>query len=274
MPKTKSSSSKTKRSRLSSARGNRRASTNPGDDADFARPGSHTPPGRATRKREQTRALIYETALALFQRDGYADTTMRRIAAECELSPGAAYYHFPSKDDLVLEFYIRSEAGLRAGLPAICERDSDFFERLRGVLEFRLRQFQPHRKFVGILFQNAIEADNPLSPFHPDMLALREEAVGVFARLLELSRVKLLPELREHAPHLLWLYQLGILLFWLHDQSAGQKRTRRLLALSLGVLRQAFRLQRLPFARPLTRSVIELLTEFGPRFQAARPAPG
>jgi AcrR family transcriptional regulator len=224
---------------------------------------------KGTPKREQTRALIYETALALFQREGYEATTMRRIAEEAGLSAGAAYYHFKSKDDLVLEFYLQSEARLREEIPKIRRRTSDFFERLQAVLEFRLRQFQPHRKFVGVLHQNAIEPGNPLSPFHPDMFALREEAVGVFEGLLELARLKILPELRPHCAHLLWLFQLGVLLFWLHDASPGQTRTRRLIHLSVAILRQLLRLQRLPFARRLTRSVIELLTEFSLKNSAA-----
>lgn len=222
-------------------------------------------PPKKTPKREQTRALIYENALRLFQQHGYDATTMRRIARESGLSAGAAYYHFASKDELVLEFYLQSEIQLRAELPAIYSASPDFFERLKAVLEFRLQQFHPHRKFVSVLFQNAIRPDSPLSPFHSDMYSIREEAVDVFARLLHLARLKILPELQPHCAHLLWLYQLGILLFWLHDGSTGQKRTRRLMQLSLVVLRQLLRLQRLPFARQLTRSVIDLLAEFSLR---------
>ncbi|MCR9144141.1 MAG: TetR family transcriptional regulator [bacterium] len=224
---------------------------------------------KATPKREQTRALIYETALQLFQREGFEATTMRAIAEAAGLSAGAAYYHFQSKNDLVLEFYVQSEAELRSQMERICASSPDFFERLEALLVFRLEQFETHRKFVGVLFQNAIEPDSPLSPFHPEMLALREEAVAVFAHLLDSSRLKILPELRPHCPHLLWLYQLGILLFWLHDLSPNRRRTRRLIQLSMLVLRQLLRLQRLPFARQLTRSVIELLAEFSLRNNAA-----
>ena len=215
-----------------------------------------------TRKREQTRALIYQQALRLFQRDGFENTTMRSIAKATGLSAGAAYYHFASKEDIVIEFYRQSEIAVRAELPRICATSTDFFDRLTALLEFRLKQFQTHRKFVSVLFQNEVAPESRTSPFHPEMRTLRAEAVDVFARLIEDSRMKILPELRPHCADLLWLYQLGILLFWLHDASARQKSTRRLLALSMPVLRQLFRLQRLPFARGLTRGVVDLLTEF------------
>ena len=56
--------------------------------------------GRApkTGKSEQTRALILETAMRLFQERGYDKTTMRAIAQEAGVSVGNAYYYFASKE--------------------------------------------------------------------------------------------------------------------------------------------------------------------------------
>jgi AcrR family transcriptional regulator len=57
--------------------------------------------GRArtkTVKSEQTRALILETAMRLFQERGYDKTTMRAIASEAGVSVGNAYYYFESKE--------------------------------------------------------------------------------------------------------------------------------------------------------------------------------
>lgn len=34
-----------------------------------------------------------------------------------------------------------------------------------------------------------------------------------------------------HLPKLLWLYQMGLILFWIYDRSEGQARTMRLLEL-------------------------------------------
>ncbi|MCZ9338186.1 TetR/AcrR family transcriptional regulator, partial [Streptomyces sp. TRM76130] len=45
-------------------------------------------------KSEQTRALILETAMRLFQERGYDRTTMRAIAQEAGVSVGNAYYYF------------------------------------------------------------------------------------------------------------------------------------------------------------------------------------
>lgn len=50
--------------------------------------------GRSPGKSEQTRALILETAMRLFQERGYDKTTMRAIAQEAGVSVGNAYYYF------------------------------------------------------------------------------------------------------------------------------------------------------------------------------------
>jgi AcrR family transcriptional regulator len=54
-----------------------------------------------------TRDRILEVALDLFNRKGYAETSMREIAAPLRISKAALYYHFPSKADIMLELHLR-----------------------------------------------------------------------------------------------------------------------------------------------------------------------
>lgn len=56
----------------------------------------HRQPGR-----EATRARIVAAALELFARDGYEQTTVRRIAAACGLTDAALYYYFDSKQKIL-----------------------------------------------------------------------------------------------------------------------------------------------------------------------------
>lgn len=50
-----------------------------------------------------SRRQILAVAARLFRREGYAATTLRAIAAECGMKAGSLYYHFASKDELMLE---------------------------------------------------------------------------------------------------------------------------------------------------------------------------
>ncbi len=87
-----------------------------------------TPPpkGRQARlleAREITRRAILDAALDLFITHGYAQVSIRNIAARVEYSPGAIYGYFASKDEI---FYALAEEGLRhLGARELADAPSD-----------------------------------------------------------------------------------------------------------------------------------------------------
>ena len=50
-----------------------------------------------------TRAQVVSTAVELLRRYGLADLSMRRLARELEVQPGALYWHVASKQELLVE---------------------------------------------------------------------------------------------------------------------------------------------------------------------------
>jgi AcrR family transcriptional regulator len=59
-------------------------------------------PGLRERKKAKTRAAIREAALSLFERQGYASTTVEQVAEAAEVSPSTFFRYFPTKEDVVL----------------------------------------------------------------------------------------------------------------------------------------------------------------------------
>lgn len=57
---------------------------------------------------EKTRARILASALSLFAKKGYANTTFTDIAARLKLTKGAVYWHFASKESLLMELVDRA----------------------------------------------------------------------------------------------------------------------------------------------------------------------
>lgn len=56
-----------------------------------------------TAKREKTRGLILDKAAKLFSQRGYGSTTLKDIAADAGMQAGSLYYHFASKEALMVD---------------------------------------------------------------------------------------------------------------------------------------------------------------------------
>lgn len=73
-------------------------------------------PSRRDRKKERTRREIYEAAMRLFAKKGFAAVTIADICEEADVGRGTFFLHFPSKAALLYEFNQRVAEEFRAGL--------------------------------------------------------------------------------------------------------------------------------------------------------------
>jgi AcrR family transcriptional regulator len=211
------------------------------------------------RKSDLTKSHILNTALALFQEHGFEKTTMRMIAAACELSLGAAYYHFETKEALVLHFYAQTSAEAQEYNKQIIAGSSDFKERMSALLTFKLDQMAPFRELAAVLARQAADWNHPLSPFSAQSAPMRNEAIGLIDEVIAGSNLKASAVLRPHLAKILWLFQMGVILFWVNDASEGQERTRNLIGLSLRLIEKFIRASALPFMRGLNQSAVKIV---------------
>ena len=209
-------------------------------------------------KSEETRARILDAAMDLFRRQGFEETTMREIAAEAGVATGAAYYYFESKDAIVLAFYDQAQKEMEPRLEQALASTTDLKQRIRGLLEVKFRYFEPNRRLLGTLAAH-VDPEHPLSPFSAQSREIRERDMQFFERALEGSRLRAVADLQPYLPRLLWMYQMGLILFWIYDRSPAQKRTRALLEKSLGLVVRLMKIAVFPLLRPVRRMVIELV---------------
>ncbi len=194
------------------------------------------PRERRTPKARRTRQQILAASLALFQERGFDRTSMRDIAARSGLSLGATYYHFDSKEELVFAFYAETQRAAEERARQTAARTDAFVERVRDVLLFKLQQLGESRRFVVVLARNALEITQPLSPFSGATRPVREGAIEILRQAIEGSDLRAHRDLVPRLPALLWLVQLAILFFWIHDHSENQRHTRRVVDTSLTLL--------------------------------------
>lgn len=229
------------------------------------------PDGKPTLKAEKTRQRILDTALRLFQERGYEGTTMRAVASEAGVALGNAYYYFRSKEHLVQGFYARMhEEHLAACLPAL-EKERDLGKRLELLLTTKIDTSEPYHRFSGLLFKTAADPKSPLNPFSAESSPVRAEATALFDTLLDGSSARIPADLRARLPELLWLFEMSVILFWIHDESKNRARTRRLIARTVEIVTKLISVASFPLLKPLRKSALDLMDELRAEAEPGSP---
>ncbi|MET0405612.1 MAG: TetR/AcrR family transcriptional regulator [Cystobacter sp.] len=208
-------------------------------------------------KGQATRAHLLETALKLFRKQGFARTTMRDIAQAAELSLGAAYHYFPSKEALVQAYSEWMQEEHERLMEAAAVPGADLRTRLGTLLRTKLDLLHRDRKLLATLFGNLGDPSDPLSVFSQENAALRERSVKQFTGLFEERDAP--RELRPVLGRALWLAHLGLFLFFIHDGSPKQARTQKLVEALVDLTARGVPLLAHPLAAPVRSWLLQLM---------------
>ena len=134
----------------------------------------------AISRREQ----LVETALIVFNRDGFHAAGIDRIVAEAGVAKMTLYNHFRSKDDLILAALHRRDEEFRHFFSLTVEsRTQDPIERLYAMFDVLGEWFEA-ADFRGCTFINAAaEYGDHASPIHAAVAAHKRLVEGYIASL-------------------------------------------------------------------------------------------
>jgi AcrR family transcriptional regulator len=212
-----------------------------------------------TRRGETSRAAILSAALELFQEKGYEATTMRAIADRVGVSLGSSYHYFPTKEHLVLEFYRHTHELHAAAIAPLLARERDFASRLRGTIRAVVVTCEPFHEFAGSIFSTVANPSSPLNPFGAAAKPLRDEVVALYADVVKGSDARIPADIAEMLPLVLWLYQMGILYFWIFDRSPGRLRTLEVIDETTDLIVKLLTLANLPLLRGSRKRILGLI---------------
>jgi len=214
---------------------------------------------------EPTKELILKTALKLFRRGGFEVTTMRDIAREAKVATGAAYYYFPSKEAIVAAYYDQVQHQHVERVREELKGQNGLRERLGVVMHSKLEILRDDRMFLGALFRYTGDPQHPLSVFGKGTQSQRAHSVSIFQDAI--ADTNMSEELRQLLPLALWLGHLGMILFFLYDESEEQQKTHRLVDGMLDLLAQLLELASSafvrPFVQPFQTKMLEMLRTAG-----------
>jgi AcrR family transcriptional regulator len=182
---------------------------------------------------------------------------MRAIAERAGVSLGSSYHYFPSKSHLVLEFYRVCHERHQAACVPILARERDLGARLRGVIRAVVMTCEPFHDVSASIFSTVADPSSPLNAFGPASASLRDEVIALYAAVVDGSDARVPADVATELPRLLWLFQMGILYFWMLDASAGRLRTLEVVDETCDLVVRLISVSNLP---PLRRSRQRLLS--------------
>jgi AcrR family transcriptional regulator len=156
---------------------------------------------------------------------------MRDIAEGAGVALGAAYYYFPSKDALVLAYYDHTQRACSERAAAAFAESGDVRARLGAVFHGKLDVLARDRRLLLAIFRSVADRDAEASLFgvasaevREESIRLLDEAIGTSEAIATLDR-----DARRVVALAFWSLQMGTLLYFIHDTSPRQAKTRRLI---------------------------------------------
>jgi AcrR family transcriptional regulator len=101
------------------------------------------------RQREETRRRVRDCALVVFRRDGLAAARIEDIVRAARVSRGTFYFHFPTKEDVVIEILGEAEHRIADAIAALPRAT-----RIEEVLEVTCEQIAEEWEGEPRLFQD------------------------------------------------------------------------------------------------------------------------
>ncbi len=214
---------------------------------------------------EKTRELILQTALKLFRGCGFEITTMRDIARAAKVATGAAYYYFPSKEAIVFAYYDQVQRAHAEKVREEWKGKAGLRERLGIAFHSKLEILKDDRRFLGALFRYSGDPQHALSVFGKGTQMQRAQSMAIFREALTGTGIS--DEMLKLLTAALWLVHLGMILFFIYDETSGQRKTHKLIDGVLDLLAQAIALTNSafvrPFVQPFQTKVLQMLQDAG-----------
>ena len=163
-------------------------------------PGDEEPPPEAAsldveETQPNTRERILDVALDLFTDQGFDATSLRQIAERLGVTKAALYYHFESKDDILMALHMRLHEFGREALVAMGDEPVTL-DTWGGLLDVLLDQMMAQRKIFLMHERNQAALEKLHSKDHMEE---HEDLQARFREVLSDERVPLRDRVRMAA---------------------------------------------------------------------------
>ncbi len=188
-------------------------------------------------QKEQNRQRIIRAATELITEKGVKAATMQKISRLAALGDATIYNYFPTKNAILLAYYGDRLEDCIERLQVIEGFDEyTLSEKLQSFMETSFDLYLADREFVAQSFKTVFLSFSldrkPLQPLQGRF----SEVLHEFFRTAEETGEIPGMVFKDVLYQLFWEYYLGMVLYWLKDQSEQFNQTSQLLDQSLGLI--------------------------------------
>lgn len=209
------------------------------------------------KKSEVTKGYIYDGALRLFSSRGFSNTTIRDLTSELGISLGILYYHFKSKEDILIHYFRSLQDRTNSGTEEVLSSNQTVSNKLLHIIEVNMSLLKEDEGITKDLINSTSNLSHPLSPFGNELKDCQKGAIGLFKRALEAEHKP--GEYLDSIAFLYWFYYLGICLCWANDTSENYQSTDKLIKITFPLTRKMVTLTRIGVGRSLLIKISNLL---------------
>ncbi len=193
-------------------------------------------------KREANKKKVVQAAVDLVTEKGYKASTMREIARRAGIGEATIYNYFPTKETILFGYYETRFKDCVRELKALEDFNHfSFEEQIQTFYETMLTLFLPDREFVELSFKSIFFSLAPnFRHFRPVQEQFFEILDEIFSAAVEAEEI---PDqmFRDMIYYFFWDFFIGMVFYWLRDDSKQFADTSILLDKSLGLAGGAIR---------------------------------
>ncbi|MGH7934905.1 MAG: TetR/AcrR family transcriptional regulator [Candidatus Binataceae bacterium] len=135
-----------------------------------------------TPRQDNRRAQLLDAAARLFRERGYHATSMRDIAKAAGMLSGSIYYHFESKEEMLLAVYEEGARRFGEAVDAATARENKPWVRLQVACAAHLRAMTAFRDYTQVMIRTSPDEAGQVGP---RLRELRGEYESRFRRLID-----------------------------------------------------------------------------------------
>jgi AcrR family transcriptional regulator len=162
-------------------------------------------------KAEETRQYIIEVAAPIFNKYGYAATSMSQLTNATKLTKGAIYGNFKNKEDLAICAFDYNVGQLISAIRSKTDKSSSAIDRLYAIVDFYRNYYSYSKKFGGCPVLNVgVDANNQNTLLLENVRKTIKRLQGYIAKIIEKGKNE--GSIKAHIASIEWAVRIDTMI--------------------------------------------------------------